>query len=981
MFGVVGWVVLAVALTLASFEITSIGSFLLLLGAFLSGFLLVVGYQAAGMAQQVQVKADRSSPPSLVTASDKISWHHRDEPVKYKLDKRLTGATCIDTVLQDCLGFLCRDYVEWFYYSVGNHPVFVHEVQRSLQQIVINFANRAKMVDWTPFFTKRIPDDFASHLRLFRLTEERLWKDKGRERLSPSPTPSREEGRQESTHTFAESTGGSDLTELEQAFFAVEERMDHCLRYRDVLCSVEAEKQYLRDLSEFLLFLLLPQGDFESRILRQLLKEVIVSSVILPTVETLCDVDYVNQTIVWLCKPSTFNADFFLHCVNNSTSVEELEEILRQIGIESDRLRQQDSNEDPEEEAKHQLESLVQLRHTCAHRLEQLKQGNVDLEEGQDALMPSDSRHGSLRLPSAVIASLPLMVVLNNHLALSHFYNFLELRPEKKTTNFWVNVEAFRTSAQQVLLVKAEAVESGSSSSPDVEYVREMAMNIFEEYLSETSRLSCIDSSLCQQIWRKISTGRPSGDWFDHAQNAAFVTLEQGCYREFQRSDHYSQCLAELEMAGRQEEGGIAVNVEEVDDDDDGEASVNSEHSSSADILTASGTYPEPVDVSAPSPSDEVAELVLSVPAFEDVRQGNKTIIYYTVQVFCRYVHQANGVTWHVLRRFSDFVDFQLQLKERYDISLPLPSKHTFGNFDKKLLEKRRVGLEAYVKELVAAPLVQQHPGILQMVVGFAHPGMYSKEKRELARRMTNLVAPVSKRLRDVRGGFNDRMKSSPGVARRGTTLSTDRPAEEAARPEEDMRMSSTLGTEDEDNIPLRILLLLMDEVFELSTKNKWLRRHVTVILRSLVRRTFGDFINRKIIEQVEWITSAEQIGEFVKLFRDAMWPNGIIGPYADKRDEATKIRTQSAARTMMLGSVPDDLRLFIGATATESGMVRMFNMFQSKRLNKRLLYLLLEALIETLFKDNNFSEIFKKLHPTAQDGRRRTGTKTDNRN
>ena len=970
------WFAIAVFLTFVSFGNGPVASVLLVGGALLLGFLSVVGYQATKMTDQLQRIAARAHPPPLITAADNIEWHHRDEPVKYKSDKRFTGATVIDSVLQDCLTYVCRDYVEYFYYTIGTHPVFVHEVQLSLQRCVINFANRAKLVDWTPFFTKRIPDDFASHLRLFRLAEERLYRDRmagagARDRLSPSPAPSfREEPRQYSTTSATDSltsVSQGDLTELEQSFFAVEERMGHCLPYRDILCSVEAEKNYLRDISEFLLFLLLPDDDFESRVLRQLLKEVMVNSIILPMTESLCDVDYVNQTIVWLCKPSTFNADFFTISLAYSTSMEEVEEILRQIGIESERLRQQDSNDDPQSEAKQQLDALLHLRQTCTARLEQLKLGDDSLPDESPIVLSGS--HNSLQVPSGALPSLPLMVVLNNNLALSHFCEFLEVRPEKKVVNFWLNVEAFRTSAQQLLQAKVEAQEA-SATSPDMEFVREMAMNIFDEYLSEASRLPCFTAPLCQHIWQTISTSRPSGDWFDVAEGEAYNHMDKTSYREFQRSEFYSHCLAELELTGRQDDHeNVGFHNEDVVDDDT--ISIMTTAPAGAELLTASGTFVEPVNMSVPSASDEVAELSLSVPTFEAVRQAGKTVVYYTVQVFCRYVNQPNGITWHVLRRFSDFVNFNTHLKEKFDYSYDLPAKRAFGNFDKKLLERRRVGLESFLKELVAPSITADYPDILQTVVSFAHPGQYSREKTELSRRVTNLVA---RKVRTVRGGINERMRSSPAPGRRGTMPVGAERLDGANRPEEDIRMSDTLSAEDEDNIPLRILLLLMDEVFDLSTKNKWLRRHVIVILQTLVRRTFGDRINRKIIDQVEWLTSAEQIAEFVKVFRDSMWPDGILGPYAETRDEATKIRTQTAARTMLLGSVPEELRRFIGATATECGIVRMFNMFQSKRLNKRLFYLMLEALIETLFKDNKFPDIFKTLHPAPR-GRERSGS------
>ena len=38
---------------------------------------------------------------------------------------------------------------------------------------------RTKEVEWVPFLTTRLVDDFATHLRIFRITRERLERDNG----------------------------------------------------------------------------------------------------------------------------------------------------------------------------------------------------------------------------------------------------------------------------------------------------------------------------------------------------------------------------------------------------------------------------------------------------------------------------------------------------------------------------------------------------------------------------------------------------------------------------------------------------------------------------------------------------------------------------------------------------------------------------------------------------------------------------------
>ena len=73
---------------------------------------------------------------------------------------------------------------------------------------------------------------------------------------------------------------------------------------------------------------------------------------------------------------------------------------------------------------------------------------------------------------------------------------------------------------------------------------------------------------------------------------------------------------------------------------------------------------------------------------------------------------------------------------------------------------------------------------------------------------------------------------------------------------------------QDDDNIPLRVMLLLVDEVFDLKNRDQWLRRQVETLLRQIIKAAFGTKINSKIIEGVETITSPAHVAELVKRFK-----------------------------------------------------------------------------------------------------------------
>ena len=56
-------------------------------------------------------------------------------------------------------------------------------------------------------------------------------------------------------------------------------------------------------------------------------------------------------------------------------------------------------------------------------------------------------------------------------------------------------------------------------------------------------------------------------------------------------------------------------------------------------------------------------------------------------------------------------------------------------------------------------------------------------------------------------------------------------------------RVGANIDVETSDNIPLRILLLFMDEVFDLREKNQWLRRQIVAVLRQSIKALFGRYL------------------------------------------------------------------------------------------------------------------------------------------
>ena len=151
-------------------------------------------------------------------------------------------------------------------------------------------------------------------------------------------------------------------TDLETLFFDHEVCMEGEVCRDTVSLDPLAELHYLQDISETLLYLLLPEKEFCSAPVRCLVREMLVSSVFQPSLNHFCDPDTVNQTLVWLYNDYNIKTDVFVSVLRYTDSLDELLASREMISGEIDRLRAKDSKSEKTEEGRLQLNSLLYLR-------------------------------------------------------------------------------------------------------------------------------------------------------------------------------------------------------------------------------------------------------------------------------------------------------------------------------------------------------------------------------------------------------------------------------------------------------------------------------------------------------------------------------------------------------------------------------------------------------------------------------------------
>ncbi|NXK03322.1 SNX13 protein, partial [Herpetotheres cachinnans] len=909
-----GWGSLGLVLFLVTFGPFAIFYFAFYILCFVGGGFVVTLLFGKSNSEKYLEQCEHSFLPCTSVGIPKCIEEMKREARPIKIDRRLTGANIIDEPLQQVIQFSLRDYVQYWYYTLSDDESFLLEIRQALQYALVQFSARSKETDWQPYFTTRLVDDFGTHLRVFRKAQQRI-AEKGDQMKDQAE-------------------------ELVDTFFEVEVEMEKEV-CRDLVCtSPKDEEGFLRDLCEVLLYILLPPGDFQNKIMRYFVREILSRGILLPLINQLSDPDYINQYVIWMVRFIMFKMNDISRIFSYKASL-----VFPVIMADINTI-------------KNQINSLLYVIKVCDSRIQRLQSGKeIDTVK--------------LAANFGKLCTVPLDHILVDNVALQFFMDYMQQTGGQAHLFFWMTVEGYRVTAQQQLEVLQSRQKDGKYQTNQTKgLLRAAAFGVYEQYLSEkASPRVNIDDNLVAKLAETLNHEDPTPEIFDDIQRKVYELMlrDERFYPSFKQNVLYVRMLAELDMLKDPSFRGS--------DDGEGE-SFNGSPTGSINLS---------LDDLSNVPSDETVQLHAYISDTGVCNDHGKTYALYAITVHRR--NPNSEETWKTYRRYSDFHDFHMRITEQFENLaniLKLPGKKTFNNMDREFLEKRKKDLNAYLQLLLNPEMMKASPALAHYVYDFLENKAYSKGKGDFARKMDTFVNPLRNSMRNV----SNAVKSLPDSLAEGMTKMSDNMGKMSERLGQDLkqsffkvppliqktysdpdhcRVAAPIDDNVDDNIPLRVMLLLMDEVFDLKERNQWLRRNIKNLLQQLIRATYGDTINRKIVDHVDWMTSPEQVADAVKRFRDAFWPNGILAETVPRRDKAIRMRTRVAGKTKLLEVMPDELKHIIGAETTRKGILRVFEMFQHTQLNKRMVYVFLERFLETLFPENKFHELFNKLHSRSK--------------
>ncbi|GAA5943128.1 hypothetical protein JCM10213_006220 [Rhodosporidiobolus nylandii] len=368
----------------------------------------------------------------------------------------------------------------------------------------------------------------------------------------------------------------------------------------------------------------------------------------------------------------------------------------------------------------------------------------------------------------------------------------------------------------------------------------------------------------------------------------------------------------------------------------------------------------------------------VSVPGTTVGQAGGQSFQLYLIEVHQLGVEGSFRSGWIVTRRYSEFATLNVQLAAKYSAAryLDFPSKRLVGTYSKEFIEQRRAALERYLQALVKIPVVcQSHElraFLSQATIALPKttPSISSSSPLPFFAPGQTLVRSL---YRSVTSGIDDVLGTS-------TTSMMDQVIERLSQQAAEFAGLTGASANDEDLVgqlladqsstssaaaavadadtrigeegltfwsaPIADLFIT---IFELKENNNWLRRQAILIV---LQQVLGGTIERKFRDSIKMLLAPPQLVTYISALQNGLWPDGELKQKTLPRTAAEKAATKESANRKLAALMPDVAANLIGRHNARQGARRLFAVLQNRRLNKHLMYSIVDEVVAVLFPE-----------------------------
>ncbi|XP_014774153.1 sorting nexin-25 [Octopus bimaculoides] len=842
--------------------------------------------------------------------------------------RKVVTSQNLDLAILEVIDLSIRDFVMTWYKPIGKDDESVAQLIKSDIWIVIEkLSVRLSKVDMVKFMTQDLINALHNHFKEIRLSSK---------------------------------------TSKESA--------NHKYTIYPWLENEEKEKEFLRFLTNSIMFVLLPTNYAHCDIVRHLLREIFTVSVLKPAIDLLCDPEFINEQLrSYLSYRAKLSEDTrktysyaatyedFVKMIQNCEDIECLKqlryniisEILQATTINNWKKSQGISTAKahvPKSMAKGDLlkarnlkiyiNQLTVAKTTCEKRIHAI--GGPDYKCYGEGSVSEE-----LTLPGRKIFS--VKTVMDTPELRLFFLKFLRRNNTHALLEFWNDVEELKQIAKDEQRTKA--------------------CQILQQYFSSSNNNIILEKKIIKMM-EAFVLGDTGLDGFADGQTQVYQLLEKEHYSSFIVSDIYHEYIAALESEPSAKSP--------LDDSIDGKESFSS-FEVGKDVLFADQSYSiqkklEKLDEKIVNKSQALATLLSSTKAdskfkkvVDDLKKELETL-HCEKNQFAAYVqrtdlwwenqgkwkaqvHSADIVSegdkltpyfvigvdvddsdslmksegWSISRTLADFgvlheklIQIGAWLKKK---ELPSTNKMWFKSIGESFLEKAKETLNNYLITVMKDDRMAQSEALFEFLS--PAPDFLSQQTQN-------------------RSNWN----FSLGKLFRKLPVNSDTDAED-----EFLFVNCEGGKEEQNRDSIaEPLHHLINEIFELHGPLKWLRKSFIICVEAMC----GGPINRQLRMAVDWMFSDSMLIYYIKTFKDSLWPNGILAEPCPPKTEEEKMKIRMEAKEKIIQNVPDVLKTLVGDDNARQGTIKIFEILQDVQLNKQLFYNVIELVLQEVCPELN---------------------------
>jgi sorting nexin-25 len=315
------------------------------------------------------------------------------------------------------------------------------------------------------------------------------------------------------------------------------------------------------------------------------------------------------------------------------------------------------------------------------------------------------------------------------------------------------------------------------------------------------------------------------------------------------------------------------------------------------------------------------------------------------------------AASWVVTRRYSEFWDLHQKLREKYRgvRHLDFPRRRVVMKLQNEFLNKRRAGLERYMRELLRMPEVCRDRDLRAFLSQSAIAPNANTDAGKLGNKgdmMTRFLNGVSDGVEDILGNIpaldqlssagqnllnaaQAQLPAAPTTSMHHGLGSEDATAQAEAERELRAFEAQQLDTDGDAEAAEPFVKPIADLFLEIFSLNRgssasWLRgRAVVVVLHQLL----GGTIERKVRDSVKNLTSEDAVLGYIGKLKEGLWPGGVKKEGGVPRGVKEREKTRREAGVMLAMLVPDLVGGVVGRVNAERASRRVFAGLNNGRL------------------------------------------------